>query len=118
MDETQTNNIVGEETNPTVSKKKKDIGMAVVAYLLFFVPLLTEAKHDTFVMYHVRQGFLLFVAFVTMGIIAMIPTPLIFVAWLAQIGLVVLMIIGIFHALGGKEEPLPFLGQFSNKVPF
>jgi len=41
--------------------QKKNTAMAIVAYILFFVPLFTEAKTDPFVKYHVKQGFLLFI---------------------------------------------------------
>ncbi|MBP6855591.1 MAG: hypothetical protein KBC26_01280 [Candidatus Pacebacteria bacterium] len=33
---------------------KKNIAMAIVAYILFFIPLLTDAKNDPFVKYHVK----------------------------------------------------------------
>ncbi|GAF91940.1 unnamed protein product, partial [marine sediment metagenome] len=42
------------------TKKEKNTGMAIVAYILFFIPLLTDAKNDPFVKYHVKQGLSLF----------------------------------------------------------
>ena len=40
---------------------KKNTTMAVIAYIIFFVPLLTgDAQKDAFVKYHVKQGLVLF----------------------------------------------------------
>ncbi len=103
-----------EEQN---QKKDKNIGMAVVAYIIFFIPLLTEAKNDAFVKYHVKQGFLLFIT----GVIVMILswTPIIhWFSWILNIGLFILFIIGILNAVAGKEKPLPFIGQFADKFKF
>ena len=48
--------------------EKKNIGMAIVAYILFFVPLLTDDKNDPFVRYHVRQGLAFLIAAIIVGI--------------------------------------------------
>jgi len=98
-------------------KKGKNIGMAIVAYILFFIPLLTEAKNDPFVKYHVKQGLALFIA----AFIAMIVSrmPIIgWFSWLLNIGVLVLFIIGILNAVSGKEKPLPLIGQFASKFKF
>jgi len=50
---------------------KKNTGMAVVAYFIFFLPLLTEAKKDPFVKYHVRQGLGLLIAFFALRFITL-----------------------------------------------
>ena len=118
MEQTETKNNEANTVPATPSTKGKNIGMAVVAYFIFFLPLLTDAKNDAFVLFHVRQAFIIFIGFIVTGVVMMIPTPLIFFGFLAQIGLIVLSIIGIVHALGGKEEPLPLIGQFINRVPF
>jgi uncharacterized membrane protein len=111
----------GEQTTPQDKGQQGDnkhIGMAVVAYILFFVPLLTDSKDDPFVLYHVRQGFVLFVAFILAGVISWIPSPLMVFGMLLQLALVIVAIMGIINALGGKKEPLPVLGQFADKAPF
>ena len=45
-------------------------GMAVLAYILFFIPLLTDAKNDPFVKFHVKQGLVLFLANILVLIVA------------------------------------------------
>ena len=96
--------------------KEKHSGMALIAYLIFFVPLLTEAKNDTFVKYHVKQGFVLFLSAVITHIISISPFHL--VGILLQFGLVILFFIGIINVLHRKKEPLPFIGQFADKFTF
>ncbi len=97
---------------------KKNIEMAVVAYIFFFVPLLTDAKNDKFVKFHVKQGFVLFAIAIAAGIVSLILPFLMFVVMLLQIGITVLAIIGIINAIHGKEEELPIVGHFAEKVTF
>jgi len=35
--------------------------MAILAYILFFIPLLTDSKNDPYVKYHIKQGLVLFI---------------------------------------------------------
>lgn len=93
----------------------KNIGMAVVAYILFFVPLLTEAKNDPFVKYHVKQGLVLFITWFIVMVIAWLPMVYMF-SWILHIGLFVLFIIGIMNAVNGKEAPLPLIGHLADKI--
>jgi uncharacterized membrane protein len=98
--------------------------MAVVAYILFFVPLLTEDKKDPFVKYHVRQGLVLFI----LAMIVWVFNSMIynifpfgmwafvnFISWILNLAVLVLLILGIKNALSHKEEPLPIIGKFAEK---
>ena len=102
----------------TTQSSKKNTGMAVVAYILFFIPLLTNAKNDPFVKYHVKQGLVLFIGYVIEMFIGMIPI----IGWviypLLGIFLFILFIIGIMNAIGGKEKPLPVIGSFAQNFKF
>lgn len=87
--------------------------MAIMAYILFIVPLLA-AKQSKFAMYHANQGLVLFLAFVAVNIVsAVIPV----IGWLligplGNLGLFILAIVGIVHAAGGQCKPLPLIGGF------
>jgi uncharacterized membrane protein len=96
---------------------KKNIGMAIVAYILFFVPLLTEAKNDTFVKYHVKQGLALLIVSIITAVFAQIPIIRWFY-WILNIVVLVLFIMGILNAVSGKEKPLPLIGKFAEKFNF
>ncbi len=106
------------ESKKINSAEDKNTTMALIAYILFFVPLLTESKDDPFVKFHVKQGFLLFATAIVISIFSMILPMLMFLGMIAQFGIIVLAIIGIVNAVNGKEEKLPLIGQFEDKVTF
>ena len=100
------------------TKKEKNTGMAIVAYILFFIPLLTDAKNDPFVKYHVKQGLSLFLVAVVIRIIAYIPTIGWALVWPFNLLLVILFVIGVMRALNGEQKPLPVIGKFGEKFKF
>lgn len=93
---------------------EKNKGLAIVAYIIFFIPLLA-AKDSRFAMYHANQGLLLLITAVVLnmlgGIIPIIGWFLIMP--LGNLFVFVLFIIGIVHAASGKAQPLPLIGKFS-----
>ncbi len=99
----------------------KNTAMAIVAYILFFVPLLTgDAKKDPFVKYHVKQGLVLFLFAVLVSIVNMI-IPFYFwftLNWILSLCELILLIVGIINAANGKQEPLPVIGKFADVFKF
>ena len=95
--------------------KGKNTGMAVVAYIVFFIPLLTEDRNDPFVKFHVKQGLTLFVTWIAAGFVSLIPfigqalAPFLSLAMLALMGL------GIYRAHKGEQKPLPLIGKFADR---
>lgn len=101
------------------SPKEKNTGMAIVAYILFFIPLLTEAKNDPFVKYHIKQGAVLFIGWILVSIIGMIlPWEFGMIDTLLRICLFVLMVVGIMSAAKGEQKPLPVVGKFGEQLKF
>ena len=97
--------------------KGKNTGMAIVAYILFFVPLLTEAKSDPFVKYHVKQGLVLFLGCLVSTVLCQMPfMGLLF--WPLNIVIMILFVLGILNAAEGKEKPLPLIGKFADYFKF
>ncbi len=103
-------------------KEEKNTGMAIIAYILFFVPLLTESKNDPFVKYHVKQGLVLFIVAI---IVSMIDRLLFFIptigwglVYLLGFFMLGLLITGIMHAARGEQKPLPLIGKFAEKFSF
>ncbi|SEC47105.1 hypothetical protein [Paenibacillus sp. GP183] len=85
-------------------------GMAVLAYIIFFIPLLA-AKDSRFAMYHANQGLVLFLGAVASNIVlGMIPI----IGWIllpfANLAILVFAIIGIINAANGRNKPLPLIG--------
>jgi len=102
-----------DEPKKSEPPKGKNTVLAAVAYIVFFIPLLTEDKHDPFVKFHVKQGMALFVIWFVFGILGMVP----FIGWVTPIlmlGVVALMVIGIAGALKGQQRSLPFIGKYAD----
>ncbi len=110
-----------ENITPATNSGNKNTTMAVIAYILFFVPLLTgDAKKDPFVKYHVKQGLVLFLLAVLINVIGWI-IPFYFwytISWLLSLGIFVLFILGIINAVNGKQAPLPVVGKFADVFKF
>lgn len=100
-----------------ISEKEKNTGMAILAYIFFFVPLLTDAKNDPFVKYHVKQGLLVFIGWIIANVIDwVLPWSLTWISTLLYLTVTVLMVMGIMNAAKGEQEPLPVIGQFAKKL--
>ncbi|MDD5626302.1 MAG: hypothetical protein PHG83_04010 [Patescibacteria group bacterium] len=107
------------EENNQKPTQQKNTGMAIIAYLIFFIPLLTDAKNDPFVKYHVKQGLTLLIAGVIVGILSsFLPWSLYRISQLLNLFVFVLMIIGIMNASKGEEKPLPIIGKFADNFKF
>jgi uncharacterized membrane protein len=93
---------------------------AIIAYFIFFLPLLTEYKDDKFVKFHVGQGLVLLIASLVIWFLsAFIPI----IGWfiIGPIGSIVLFvcwIIGILNAASDKEQPVPIIGSLAEKFKF
>jgi uncharacterized membrane protein len=93
---------------------EKNKAMAVLAYIIFFLPILA-AKDSKFAMYHANQGLLLFLLALAVNVIGgMIP----FIGWflifpIGNLFCFVLFILGIINASKGEMKPLPLIGGIS-----
>jgi len=113
------------------SDTEENKGMAILSYLIFFIPLLM-GKHKTspFVKYHVNQGTMLALIAIGYSIISRIlsslikveqiiwyvpvsvtPPWLVTVLWVISIPIYVCCIIGIINAVNGEMKPLPVIGD-------
>lgn len=118
---------VGEQpvqhTEPAPSPShaaQKNTLMAVLSYIgpLVIVSYLT-AKDDAFVKFHIRQGVVLFVIEIAISIISSMFMfgGLYMIAQFANLGVLILSIIGIVNAVQGKEQELPLVGHLAVHVP-
>lgn len=110
------------DLNPIMpSSGKPNTAMVVIAYIIFFIPLLTgDAKKDAFVKYHTKQGLVLFLLVVVLNIIDWIMPFYIWwtINWILSLGTLILLIIGISNAASGKKQPLPLIGKFADIFKF
>jgi len=124
---------------PPANDAEANKGMAILGYVLFFVPLIAGAhKTSPFVKYHTNQGTILWIVAVIYEVIIMIITSILgavlltsavtlsgfSAGWglysilstiLSLLGLLplVLLVIGIINAASGKMKPLPLIGKFT-----
>ncbi len=100
-----------QQQMPPSSGPTHNTGMAILCYIgiLVLVPLLTEAKHDEFVKFHIKQGLVLLIFWILGSIFFWIPI----FGWLLWIGVIVLMVMGIMAAANGQQKELPVIGQFA-----
>lgn len=97
--------------NDTTSQQdiEKNKTMAILAYFIFFIPLLTDAKDSKFAKFHANQALLVWLVgvvswFLTVTFFgAIIGLPLSLVAF-------VLWIIGLMNAVNGQMKRLPVIG--------
>jgi fumarate reductase subunit D len=90
---------------------------AILSYLwiLCLIPVLLK-KEDPFVRYHARQGLMLFIVEVGVGILSIIPFlgGIIYVVGILACGL--LSLAGIVNVLMGKKWKMPVIGEWAEKV--
>jgi uncharacterized membrane protein len=101
------------QINVTPEEIQSGKTMAIVAYIIFFIPLLMEdMRKNKFVMYHTEQAIALFILNIILGIVATITCGIgliLYIAWL------VFLIMGIINASKGEIKPLPLIGSFGEK---
>ncbi|MDQ7815232.1 MAG: DUF4870 domain-containing protein [Patescibacteria group bacterium] len=107
---------------PTFDKKdiEDNKALAAVGYIgiLCLIPLLAK-KESKFAQEHGKQGFVLFLAWVAIWILGMIPVIGWFIIWpLGFIVLTIVSIVGLVKALQGEFWEVPLLGKFRSKVNF
>ena len=87
--------------------------MAMLAYLVFFIPLLMEdMKKNNFVMYHTEQAIVLVIINLVVAIVGTITCGIgliLYIPWL------IFLIMGIMNASKGECKPMPLVGQFGEK---
>ncbi|MBR1926894.1 MAG: hypothetical protein IJ840_03970, partial [Bacteroidales bacterium] len=86
--------------------------MAVLAYfgILVLIPLFA-AKESKYARFHVNQGLILLICCVVSIAISRIP-GVAFIAWILNIFIFVLAVIGIINAVKGKTKEIPLVGKY------
>lgn len=107
-------------TPPTPPPAGNNTGMAMIAYLgiLVIIPLLTEAKNDPFVKFHIKQGLVLLIGFVFASFVAAVPVLGWFLSPVLWLACLVLMVVGLINASSHKEVELPVIGHYAKHFHF
>ena len=104
---------MGQGSIITPKEIEEGMMMAILAYVLFLIPLLV-ARGQRFAMYHTQQAILLVILGIWIYSLVNLLLPAFFgpILWL---GLFILWLLGLYNATQGKVNPLPLLGQFGEK---
>jgi len=91
---------------------EKNKGMAIIAYFIFFIPMLTDAKNSKFAMFHANQSLIVLLAGVVVTVVGGIIPVL---GWFlilpfGSLFVFILWIMGLINAAGGKMKELPLIG--------
>ncbi|MBD3238204.1 MAG: DUF4870 domain-containing protein [Candidatus Moranbacteria bacterium] len=95
--------------------------IAAIGYIgiLFLVPLLAK-KDSPFALFHAKQGLVVCIIWIGYSIVSIFltPVPIVGPVSLAALFLIILIlnIMGIINALGGKKEKLPVIGEWAEKL--
>lgn len=90
---------------------------AILSYLwvLCLIPLLFK-KDDEFVIFHAKQGLVLFILEVALGIIGIVPFLGPIVVMLGTIFCGIISLVGIIKVLMGEKWEIPVLGEWARKI--
>jgi uncharacterized membrane protein len=109
---------MSESTNSSPKKTfivptNRQKNIAAICYIFFLIGYFTVEKDSAFVKFHIKQSLTLLIFGILTNILLIIPI----LGWIiypfATIAVIVLFIIGILNALGGKEKELPFIGKYA-----
>jgi len=90
-------------------------GLAIIGYIfpvLFFLPLVTEAKNDAGAKFHANQQLILLIWFVIANFIVIIPLLGWMVSPLMWIFGIIVAIMGVINASQGAQKRLPLIGKY------
>lgn len=105
-----------EKKAPVDQAEKSDVEKnkvaAILAYFLFFLPLLM-AKESKFAKYHANQGLLLLLLAIAVYVVGMVIPIIgwIIILPLGQLFVFVLFVMGIINASKGEMKELPVIGH-------
>jgi uncharacterized membrane protein len=96
-------------------ENNNDKVMAIVAYILFLIPLVIVQNRSAFLNFHINQGLNLFIVGVV-GSFALNFVSLYMVSNLWSLAVLVLAIMGIMSASKNEMKPLPIIGGLFNII--
>lgn len=97
-----------KQADPADAEKNKT--MAILAYFIFFLPLLTDAKDSPFAKFHANQSLVLVLGWFVIMFVNIIPLLGQLIWFIGSIALFVFWIMGLINASKGEMKELPLIG--------
>lgn len=107
----------GEESQAGGNQEAQHKAIAIVGYIipvLFFIPLLSEAKNNAYAKFHANQQMNLLLWWVVGHVVAAILMFILIGALLyvvVYVGGVIFLVMGVINAANGQMKPLPLIGK-------
>src|SRR4051794_39665687 len=90
--------------------------LTIVGWIIAIVSYNNSTDKSSLARFHLRQSLGIFLSLLAVSILSMmflfILGPLSFLFYFINIGLFILLIIGLVAAANGEEKPVPVLGEF------
>ena len=127
MDKGKNNDTVEIVVEQPTDRSRWISTLSYLAFLCFFS--LWKSKHDDYVRYHARQGFLLLLAEcvavvtiivleLTIGRVRFIGFVIVLILQLVTgLGALTLSVLGFVKALFGEYWHMPLIGEYADRVP-
>ena len=96
---------------------EKNKGMAIAACFIFFLPLLTDAKHSPFAMHWANQSLLRAFVHIAASVLMVIPILGWILGALLHLFGFLLFILSVVWAVRGEAKPLPIIGGYTILKP-
>ena len=102
---------------PVNSGANNDKVMAIIAYIIFFIPLLAVKNRSAYLNYHVNQGLILFiVAIVVSVVLSFLGYRLYFLSQIWNLLVIIWAVLGIINVTKNEMKPLPLIGKLFTLV--
>ena len=92
--------------------------LGVFLLLAGFLLALFVRKKDTYVMYYAKHGLVLFLGFVVVWIVGMLPLIGFIIRSVGGILLLILWVVALFASLSGEKKTLPIVTELAEKIKF
>ena len=104
-----------EQKNSAIFSEDTIYGVISYLWILCLIPILMKKKSE-FIKFHSRQGFILLIIEIALGVIGIIPLIGQIIYALGMILCTVLSIVCIVQVLTGKKWAIPVLSKLVDKV--
>lgn len=108
-----------DQVSPAAQASPEDVdknkAIAIIGYLLpilFFIPLVSDAKNSPFAKFHANQHLILLIGYVIVQVAANI-IPFLGLALIMPLGMLALLVVAIMGLIGaanGQMKPMPVIG--------
>ena len=107
----------GKKNSLDNNRRGQVIALCAYCMILVFIPLVLR-RHNTFILFHAKQGFVLFIVECCVGIIRFMPVigEVLFVFGMVICG--IFSLIGIFKVCMNETWEMPVIFDIAEKLPW